>query len=43
VLEQFRIVIATSGRLPDDDVDALAPAQRDTVMSAFRDWAATRQ
>ncbi len=42
VLEQFRAVIAMSGRLADDDVDALAPRERESVMSAFRDWAATR-
>ncbi len=39
VLEQLRAVIRISGALAEDDVDALTPAQREPVMSAFREWA----
>jgi predicted anti-sigma-YlaC factor YlaD len=42
VLEQFRAVIRMTGALAEDDVDALTPAQREPVMSAFREWATTR-
>ena len=42
VLEQFRTVIRMTGALAEDDVDALAPAQRERVMSAFRAWATAR-
>jgi anti-sigma factor RsiW len=42
VLEQFRTVIALGGRLHDDDVDALPASQRESVMAAFRSWAASR-
>ena len=42
VLEQFRAVIRMTGALGEGDVDALAPAQREPVMSAFRDWASAR-
>ena len=42
VLEQFHTVIRMSGRLSESDVDALPPSTREPVMSAFRDWAATR-
>jgi anti-sigma factor RsiW len=42
VLDQFRAVIRVSGALAESDVDALAPAQREPVMSAFREWAAER-
>ena len=42
VLEQFRAVIRMEGRLGEQDVDALTPAQREPVMAAFRAWAAGR-
>jgi anti-sigma factor RsiW len=42
VLEQFRLVIATTGRLREAHVDALTPHERGLLMAAFRDWAATR-
>ncbi len=42
VLEQFRVVIRMTGALAEDDVDALTPAQREPVMSAFREWATAR-
>lgn len=42
VLEQFQTVIRLSGRLSEADVDALAPSERERVMAAFRDWAASR-
>ncbi len=42
VLDQFRVVIATTGRLAEHDVDALTDAQRAPLMAAFRDWASTR-
>jgi len=42
VLDQFRTVIALSGRLADDDVDALTDAQRAPMMAAFRAWSAAR-
>ncbi len=42
VLDQFRAVIRASGRLAPADVDALTPAQREPMLAAFRDWAATR-
>jgi anti-sigma factor RsiW len=43
VLEQFRAVIRSSGALAASDVDALVPTQRDPLMAAFREWAATRR
>ena len=42
VLDQFRAVIRMTGALAEDDVDALTPANREPVMSAFRDWATAR-
>jgi anti-sigma factor RsiW len=42
VLEQFRALIRMSGALAESDVDALTPAQREPVMTAFREWAAGR-
>jgi anti-sigma factor RsiW len=42
VLEQFRAVVRMEGRLGEQDVDALTPAQREPVMAAFRAWAAGR-
>ena len=42
VLEQFRTIIRVSGHLEEADVDRLTAAQRTPVMTAFREWAATR-
>jgi anti-sigma factor RsiW len=42
VLEQFYAIIRMCGILAEEDVDTLAPAQREPVMSAFRAWAAER-
>jgi anti-sigma factor RsiW len=42
VLEQFRAVIRITGTLGESDVDALTPAQREPLMSVFREWAAER-
>jgi anti-sigma factor RsiW len=42
VLEQFRTIIRVSGHLEEADVDRLTPAQREPVMTAFREWAAAR-
>jgi anti-sigma factor RsiW len=41
-LDQFRTVIRMNGRVTEVDVDALTPAQREPVMAAFREWAASR-
>ena len=37
-LGQIRATIATAGRLTEDD---LAPAERATLLAAFRDWKRT--
>jgi anti-sigma factor RsiW len=42
VLDQFRVVIRLTGRLGEEAVELLADAQREPIMSAFRDWAAQR-
>ena len=42
VLEQFRAIIRITGTLGESDVDALTPAQREPLMSVFREWAAAR-
>jgi hypothetical protein len=42
VLEQFRVILRITGELGAHNVDALAPAQRQQLMSAFREWATTR-
>jgi hypothetical protein len=36
VLEEFRRTIAMTGRLSEEQ---LSPAQRDTLLDAFRGWA----
>ncbi len=36
VLDEFRTTIALSGQLTEDE---LTPAQRETLLDAFRDWA----
>jgi len=36
VLEEFRITIAMTGTLTEEQI---TPAQRDTMLGAFRDWA----
>ena len=41
-LAQFRELIRLSGRVAASDVDALTPEQREPVMAAFREWAASR-
>ena len=41
-LSQFRGLIRLSGRVAASDVDALTPEQREPVMAAFREWAASR-
>ena len=42
VLEQFRAIVTITGHLAEADVDALTDAQREPVMTAFREWAAQR-
>jgi anti-sigma factor RsiW len=42
VLEQFRVIVQLAGRLTEHDVEALTPAQREPLISAFRDWSAAR-
>ena len=42
VLEQFRTIIRMTGHLAETDVAVLSAEQRAPVMTAFRDWAATR-
>ena len=42
VLEQFRTVIRITGRIGEADVEALTPAAREPIMSAFRQWAVAR-
>jgi anti-sigma factor RsiW len=42
VLDQFRVVIRTSGALREHDVTVLAPDARASIMTAFREWASTR-
>ena len=42
VLEQFRAIIAMTGRLAEHDVDALTDAQRDPLVAVFRAWAVNR-
>jgi anti-sigma factor RsiW len=41
-LAQFRELIRLSGRVAESDIDALTPEQREPVMAAFREWAASR-
>ena len=42
VLAQFRMVIALTGRLAEDDVDALDDAHRTPLLTAFSAWSAGR-
>ena len=45
VRERARAVpelIRLSGRVAESDIDALTPEQREPVMAAFREWAASR-
>jgi hypothetical protein len=42
VLDQFRTVIAQSGRLRVEAVDAVPAATREPLMAAFREWARSR-
>jgi anti-sigma factor RsiW len=42
VLEQFRAIIAMTGRLAEDDVDTLTEAQREPLIAVFREWAVSR-
>ena len=40
ILEQFRAVVALTGRLRTDDVQAVAPQHRAELLEAFRAWSA---
>ena len=40
ILEQFRVVLALTGRLRTDDVESIAPQHRDELLVAFRAWSA---
>ena len=40
ILEQFRVVVALTGRLRTDDVEAVAPQHRAELLEAFRAWSA---
>ena len=38
ILEQFRAVISTTGRLRPEDVATVDAATRDQLLGVFRDW-----
>ena len=40
ILEQFRVVLAMTGRLRPDDVESVAPHHRAELLVAFRAWSA---
>jgi anti-sigma factor RsiW len=42
VLEQFRAVLRLTGRLREQDVEELIPAQREPLIRAFREWSTAR-
>lgn len=42
VLDQFRVILRLTGRLREQDVERLAPEQREPLTRAFREWAAAR-
>jgi hypothetical protein len=42
ILEQFRVVIATTGALRPDDAAAVVPELRETLLQLFRDWQVAR-
>jgi anti-sigma factor RsiW len=42
ILDQFRVVIATTGALRPDDAAAIEPAVRDRLLMLFRDWQIAR-
>ena len=42
VVEQFRVVLRLTGTLREEDVDGLPPAERESLMQAFRDWSRAR-
>lgn len=42
ILEQFRAVIATTGRLRTVDAAALDPGRRDELLDVFRAWRSER-
>ena len=42
ILEQFRVVIVTTGALRPDDAAAVAPDVRARLLAVFRDWQMTR-
>jgi anti-sigma factor RsiW len=40
VLDQFRATVTVTGRLAQDDLDALDPTTRDALLGVFRGWSA---
>jgi len=43
ILEQFRVVILTTGALRPEDAAAVAPGLREQLLGLFRDWRVTRR
>ena len=43
ILEQFRAVVALTGHLRVDDVEAVAPQHRAELLDAFRAWSAAER
>lgn len=41
ILEQFRAVVSTTGRLRPQDVATVDPATRDQLLGVFRVWRST--
>ncbi len=42
IVEQFRVVVATTGALRPDDATGLEPELRERMLTLFRDWRVTR-
>lgn len=43
ILEQFRVVVTTTGALRPDDAATVPDATRDQLLTLFRDWRVTRR